>query len=248
MYSLSNSFAQDSFVVAVVGTGGTGGYVAESLCRMLPPRALVLLIDPDRVEERNLSRQNFIKRELGQFKSEALALRLSSMFNRAVAYKTVPVSACNMPLTGLVIGCVDNGPARKDIQRFVNGYNSGYRSYRPVWWIDSGNGDSYGQIVIGNGTDTAFKEDSPEVCVQLPYPILQLPDLLKQVPQQPSCAQNEEQSPTINLVMAAMLTEVVRRTIDGNCPWSQLYMDLNAGSMTAINIQPGRKGKKGGVS
>lgn len=56
MYKLDNNFAQGHFTVTVVGCGGTGSFAAEGLSRFLPPRADLVLIDHDRVEERNLRR------------------------------------------------------------------------------------------------------------------------------------------------------------------------------------------------
>ena len=42
--------------IIVVGCGGNGGFVADGLARMLPPSINLILIDMDRVEERNLNR------------------------------------------------------------------------------------------------------------------------------------------------------------------------------------------------
>ena len=96
MYRLSNEFAihryTRCYTVTVVGCGGTGGFVAEALCRLLPADADLVLVDHDRVEERNLTRQSFYREDLGRFKSEVLAHRLARRFERPVAYSTVPVS------------------------------------------------------------------------------------------------------------------------------------------------------------
>lgn len=46
--------------IVIVGVGGTGGFVAESMCRlMIGSRSTITLVDPDRVEPHNLLRQNF---------------------------------------------------------------------------------------------------------------------------------------------------------------------------------------------
>lgn len=58
MFKLDNSFTQRPFTVIVVGCGGTGAFVTEGLCRFLPPEANLILVDHDRVEERNLIRQS----------------------------------------------------------------------------------------------------------------------------------------------------------------------------------------------
>lgn len=205
--------------------------MAEGLCRILPPWAALFLIDPDRVEERNLLRQNFAREELGQFKSEALALRLAKRYGRPVAYTILPVGLAEVR-SALVIGCVDNGPARGGI--------SG-KSY--TWWIDAGNGENYGQILIGNALprslDRGFHPNG--ICSALPLPTIQRPELLAQMPPRRDCAgavEVGEQGPAINQAMAALVVEVTRRIIEGTCSWMQLYLDLEAGSLRSVPATP----------
>jgi hypothetical protein len=249
VYRLDNSFADGHFTVTVVGCGGTGGFVADGLARLLPPRADLVLIDHDRVEERNLIRQNFTWEELGQFKSEALANRLSRRYRRAIAYSILPVEMSQLRYPGLVIGCVDNGPARKEIAERVEGtgltWVGGYSAALPrelqrgsipeaqLWWLDAGNGDTYGQIIIGNSNRVLFEG---ETCLSLPLPTIQRPELLQEAPHQRGCADIPEQGPTINQVVASLLVETVRRLIEGTCVWYELFLDLEAGSVTPVLV------------
>jgi hypothetical protein len=72
-------------------------------------------------------------------------------------------------------------------------------------------------------------------------PTVQQPALLAQVPRQRSCAAAvaaDDQSPTINQAMGALVLEVVRRIIEGTCPWMQLYLDLEAGTLTPTMATP----------
>jgi len=256
-YTLDNQFMQYGCNVTVVGCGGTGGFVAEGLCRMLPQRAVLLLIDPDRVEERNLLRQNFYIADLGKYKSEALAHRLSAKFNRPVAYSTLPVAMVK-GTHNIIIGCVDNGLARASIAEIVT--HRGYlaQSRLSGWWVDAGNGENYGQVLIGNASTEqlcpsfgAIKRGAVyrDICVALPLPTIQSPELLKQAPelhqgQAPrinNCAAavaQHEQSPVINQAMAALTLEVVRRIISGTCPWTQLYLDMETGALTPVYATP----------
>jgi len=250
MHYLDNSFAQGHFTVTVVGCGGTGGFVAEGLARLLPPRAGLALIDHDRVEERNLIRQNFRRSELGRFKSEALAMRLSRDYLLPVAYSTFPIRVAELRHPGLVVGCVDNGLARRHIAErmeegaftWVGGYSyavprelqSGPQLVTELWWVDAGNGENFGQILIGNSK--GFAEKSGRV-LALPMPSMQRPDILQETPIQRDCADIPEQGPTINQVMAAMVVEVIRRLIEGTCPWMQLYLDLQNGTLTPVLAQ-----------
>ena len=77
-YYLDNAFLLDNPWITVVGCGGTGGFVAEGLCRLFQGReANIVLVDHDRVEPHNLLRQNFLQGDVGKFKSQALADRLA---------------------------------------------------------------------------------------------------------------------------------------------------------------------------
>lgn len=255
MHRLSNEFARSHFTVTVVGCGGTGGFVAESLCRLLPPRADLVLIDHDRIEERNLTRQCFYREDLGQFKSEALAKRLAQRYGRPVAYSTLPVRMTEIVYPGLIIGCVDNGLARKQIAERVKGkglvWVGGYSQAAPrelqsgpsletaLWWVDAGNGENYGQVVIGNTDVVSHCLATRDIVYALPLPTIQKPELLNQAPTPRSCAEvAEEQGPTINLSMAAVVVEVVRRLIDGTCSWVQLYIDMEAGTLVPVFATP----------
>ena len=78
-YYLDNQFLLDNPWITVVGCGGTGGFVAEGLCRLFQGRdATIVLVDHDRVEPHNLLRQNFYAEDVGKFKSQALADRLAA--------------------------------------------------------------------------------------------------------------------------------------------------------------------------
>jgi hypothetical protein len=48
----------------------------------------------------------------------------------------------------------------------------------------------------------------------------------------------DDQSPTINQAMGALVLEVVRRIIASICPWMQLYLDLEAGTLTPTMAAP----------
>ena len=74
--------------IAVVGCGGTGSLVAEGLCRLLltQPEMKLLLVDHDTVEPHNLLRKAFYPGDVGRFKAEVLATRLSKLYGRPIGY------------------------------------------------------------------------------------------------------------------------------------------------------------------
>ncbi len=218
--------------IIVVGYGGTGGFVADGLARMLPSGIGLILIDMDRVEEHNLNRQSFTVADIGLFKSKALAKRLANRYRRPVQYSVLPVGAADLP-RGIIVGCVDNGLARQMIADHIHDRQ---------WWVDSGNGRHFGQVLIGNSKVEKLRPSfTHDLCVKLPLPTIQQPALLTQVPRQRSCNEAvaaDEQSPIINQAMAALILEVVRRIIEGTCPWMQLYLDLEAGTLTPTMATP----------
>jgi len=237
--------------VTLVGCGGTGGFVAEGLCRLLPKPVEILFVDHDRVEPHNLRRQAFYEGDVGKFKSQALAERLSRQHGRAIAYSVKPYTKNlyhssilgtgfqSLAANGLIIGCVDNSQARRAISESLSW---------GTWWLDSGNSQNSGQVLFGNSgnpvdAERAFSEREG-VCKSLPSPALQLPALLAPAPEpvkRRDCAQAveaEEQSPVINQAMATILLEFVRRIIKGELTWMGAYLDLDAGSLRPVPANP----------
>lgn len=141
-------YQQDATIV-LVGCGGTGGFLAEAVCRLLIGRqASVYFVDPDRVEPHNVSRQCFDRSDIGRFKAEVLAERLSRRFRREIGYSIFPydrqlhaqVFASTQSPLNLLLGCVDNAAARRAIAATLDGGPTGYRGRSSgVWWLDCGN-------------------------------------------------------------------------------------------------------------
>jgi PRTRC genetic system ThiF family protein len=238
-----NNYSQD-LRVCLVGCGGTGGFVAEGLARLLAKNMQIVLVDFDKVEEHNLQRQAFYRDDLGKFKSEVLARRLATQFHRRIGFTTIPVNTDYLERFDIVIACVDNAQARQvihDMYQFdgVSGYMK-----RP-WWIDAGNGENSGQVLIGN-TKSSFEgsfQVRQGVAHRLPLPSVQQPGLLipPTVPaKQEDCAEaveNNVQSPVINQAMAAMTLEITRRFIKGELTWMGVYVDLDAGAMRPVLVE-----------
>jgi len=72
-------------LVYVIGCGGTGGYVVRDLARYLATlpyanRIIMILMDGDEIEERNLIRQNFISKDVSKNKADVLAARYSAAY------------------------------------------------------------------------------------------------------------------------------------------------------------------------
>lgn len=254
-------------VIAIVGCGGTGSFLADAVCRLLIGReAELFLIDHDRVEPHNALRQNFSSDEVGAFKAEALARRLSRRYHRNVGYSVLPYDHrahgglwASLPAAlPLLIGCVDNAEARRAIsESLFDARDEGDppRAYasrpRPApFWLDLGNGEHDGQAFLGNAgrirwLDDSFKLGAGTVDV-LPAPSLQAPELLSAPPATgtapaPDCAEAAlagDQSPVVNQAMAALGAVFVHRLLEGTCPWMGAQISLRDGAMHAVPADP----------
>jgi PRTRC genetic system ThiF family protein len=239
--------------LVIVGCGGTGSLVAEGLCRLLINSDLTLmLVDFDRVEPHNLLRQNFFAGEVGKFKSQALAERLSRHYGRRIGYSVMPYERdmFDEPMGGgmyhkamslIIIGCVDTAEARRSI---ADGMSANLNS----WWLDAGNGHHSGQVLLGNtGKFDGLKESfdiASHTVTRLPLPSLQLRALLippveKTRPR--DCAElieDDEQSPTINQAMAMLVVDFIYRLLSGTLTNIGAYIDLDAGTLQTVPATP----------
>ncbi|MDE2105185.1 MAG: ThiF family adenylyltransferase [Patescibacteria group bacterium] len=117
-----------SLRIGVVGCSGTGGFVVEMLAR-LGVRELVL-VDPDRVEYRNLNRiigTTAIDAALRKFKVEALAENVARI-GVGTQVRTVPKALASIEAVNalancdVVFGCMDSHDGRRTLNRLSNYY------------------------------------------------------------------------------------------------------------------------------
>ena len=238
--------------ITLVGCGGTGGFTAEALCRLFTGRQMRLLImDDDLVEPHNLLRQNFHHQDTGRPKAQAMAERLSQQYQREIGYclqrfgRQTEISYENIwrHRNQLIIMCVDNPGSRREMAQNLAEQGS------HAWLIDAGNDRDWGQVLVGN---THTLEDYPtpafhqatRTCRAVPSPYLQRPDLTtavsKTAPDLDCAAALDltDQDPTINQMMAMLITQVVRRMAANNCTFMGLYLDLQQGTMNPRQINP----------
>lgn len=151
--------------VVMLGAGGTGGYVAPYVFRllhMLGRPARFIICDGDIVEPKNLDRQNFVPADLGENKARVLAERYSTVLGMETEYvpnfieklpdlmelispkewELNPHSSRRTKEMVLLLGCVDNNKTRQLCHQAF------YQSEELVY-IDSGNGKYTGQVVCG---------------------------------------------------------------------------------------------------
>ena len=154
---------QHPVTVNLIGAGGTGSQVLTCLARLdVTLRALnhpglhVTLYDPDIVTEANIGRQLFGYSDLGLNKAECLITRVNSFFGNAWKAEPVlfPQAVKDMnrhDLANITITCTDNVKSRIDLWNLLKAVPvPDYRDYNtPLYWMDFGNTQTAGQVVIG---------------------------------------------------------------------------------------------------
>lgn len=100
--------------VSIIGAGGTASFLLPVLRRTFPTWK-VTLIDGDKLEQRNLERQDFSDADIGRYKAEALAnMRGCQHLNHFWSGQVLPED------TRLIIVCADNHKARVDAMEYAD--------------------------------------------------------------------------------------------------------------------------------
>lgn len=254
-YAEALCFARPSppVTIVLVGCGGTGSWLAPSIVRFVltmnqlhENSARVFFFDPDRVEEKNIYRQNFCFAEIGRNKAETLASRMSRAWGQEI--QAVPLVFDSKigildwhSKTVVLVGCVDNAAGRKTISTYVD--NHPESSY----WLDCGNEKSSGQILFGGGE----KRVKPlgGMIRYAPHPGKQCPDLLEPLPrliEQPqgnlSCAELAMaglQGLSVNQRIAAEAAAFLEQfLLRGTLKRMATYLNLEAGSCRSVYTTP----------
>jgi len=254
--------------IYLIGAGGTGSFAAMNLARVsyelqrIGKAVEMSVIDPDIVESGNIPRSNFCAAEIGRFKAQTLAERISLAWGLEVAYSNEKFCYENhikpdrngyKELT-VLIGCVDNHLARREIHRSLeeaNKYNS--HNAPECWWIDGGNGKFSGQVLIGSEVKRERTENhfsSSTICKKLPAPSVVHPELLenKEIParrensERLSCAERigrGEQSLNINNRVAVEIGELLAELLLTNSLRRfATYFDLESGTSRSSYCTP----------
>lgn len=155
---------QHPVTVNLIGAGGTGSQVLTCLARLdVTLRALghpglfVTLYDPDEVTEANIGRQLFGYSDLGMNKAICLISRINNFFGND--WKAVPElfpasakSGKTDNMANIIITCTDNVKSRLDMWSFLKKVRdiNNYTDYKtPLYWMDFGNAQTTGQVILG---------------------------------------------------------------------------------------------------
>lgn len=174
MYYIPHTLVNANVKIALVGAGGTGSYFAIELVKLAtamrtlsPESSLeVTIFDGGIVTEANCIRQNFYATQIGLNKADAITWVTNNL--HSMNFKSVGKNIKPSDLDGfdLIITCVDLPSIRYQIYQY---FNNSFNAYRKVLWLDTGNTENSGQLVLGEFGNNKYL---PTVCDLYDYSIL----------------------------------------------------------------------------
>lgn len=218
--------------VVVVGVGGIGTRVLFPLMRMLRRGDELVLIDHDKVEEKNLRRQHFFVEDVGDFKVEATGARWQEEASRlgiTLRILATPfswehsLSDLTPPLPTILLGCVDNRLARLEMLTFF--YHSPLGT--PIAWIDAGNILRGGQVMLNlrawplRAWEIGTPKPPAPQGANLYTTLEQTPTIVEkgeveEITPTPGCDERIDlQSVAVNNLMAALQVNLISILLDG---------------------------------
>ncbi len=247
----------------VVGAGGTGSFAVPAIARLIyelkqqqNKSAEMLIVDPDVVENGNIPRSNFCFAEIGRYKAQTLAERVSTAWGIETSFscerfdpeKHLKSSTSDYRSLTIIVGCVDNFMARREMHRALDEFRS-YGDASRLWWIDGGNGRTSGQVLLGSTTKRLKVEQyftGTSICRALPSPSLQHSDLLEpekvEAKSDASCPERirlGEQGLYINQRVAVEMVEILSSLLlTRNLRRFAVYFEFESGTAKSLYSTP----------
>lgn len=203
VFHAPEGFLTSQIRVQLVGCGGTGSHLADQLARVdvtlrnLGHEGLAVeLWDFDRVSTSNLGRQRFTAADVGHYKSMLLAHRINVFHGLDWKAQTTAFRPQHLRCD-LLMTATDSALFRAHLGRHFR------RRQSNALWIDTGNGASTGQMILGHlsGISRSAGIRLPNVFDLFP----ELANMQKADREEPSCSMDEairRQELPINLLMA----------------------------------------------
>jgi molybdopterin/thiamine biosynthesis adenylyltransferase len=209
----------------LIGCGGIGSQLAGPLVRYLAsrpaPGPVLVLVDGDRFEPSNLTRQACTAGDLGINKAEALA-RLAGAVGLGVQAVPSHVTADNVGYLvregDIILLAVDNHAARALLDRHV-------ATLRDATLISGGNDETDGNVQVvrrrdGWSVDGHLVEIHPEIGEMADREALA----------EPGCQVMAAERPQLlvaNLMVASAMLNALWAVIErGSVPYSEVYLDV----------------------
>lgn len=237
MHKINSQLLTRPVKVLVVGAGGTGSHVLTGLAQL--HHAMVALghpggldvsaLDSDTVSASNVGRQMFFPSDIGRSKSQVLIQRLNMAmglnWNAIDGRLTEEAHLSNLDV---IIGCVDNRATRKVI--------AGYRDHSSLYWLDCGNTQQGGQIVLGQ---LGSGKQLPHIGDLFPETLDASLDATDDAPSCSMAEALEKQSLFINRAMALyslnMLSELFRY---GQIDYHGVFVNLKSARTVPMKVDP----------
>lgn len=208
--------------IYIVGCGGNGSHLVPHISRLTQKsnNTNIILIDGDKVENKNIIRQNFVENDVGRNKAEVLSSRYSCL-NSCISFipemfNKEQISSKPYQTTVLVT-CTDTFSSRHEVSKV-------FEETPQCLWIDLGNEKTAGQVIVAS----TYKRTEREM--PLPHVFELFPDTVTQsnsVGVSPSCADLTEQVGFVNLTAA---------TIAANYMWALLTGHPIFSHMTSFSV------------
>lgn len=224
--------------VVVVGAGGTGSALMPRLMQLHfallalghPGGLHVTLYDDDTVSPANIGRQCFFPQDVGQRKATLIVNRLNQCWGTNWVAVPKKLKKSDKVNADIMIGCVDSRKGRAAII----GASSGYHCY----YIDAGNNENTGQVIIGELYQGNRK------AVRLPHVADLFPDMvnadLDAKDDKPSCSVAEaleKQSLVINNTMANEIYNLLWMLFrNGKLNYMGKFVNLETGTARPIAL------------
>jgi len=188
---------QHKVTVNLIGMGGTGSQVLTCLARL--NESLIGLghagihvraWDPDDVTMPNIGRQLFSHADIGANKAIALVTRINRFFG--YDWEAYP-ETFQEKRANIYISCVDTAAVRLELREIIRKSPvNGEPHYRSKYWLDIGNLQKTGQVVLGTAPGIRIIQPESEYATteSLPDVVRLFPELkrIKEEDQGPSCS------------------------------------------------------------
>lgn len=216
--------------IYLIGCGGTGSFAALHIARLayhwrdrMRDTLSIVFVDPDVVEAKNVGRQNFCPAEIGQHKAHRLMVRYNAAFGLSIECMCDPLEDVEIHTQhkAIMVGCVDNVHARQAMHQLVARLGRTYDGASRLWWLDAGNHENAGQVLLGNEIEKHPTISPLGFCIGTPSPAIQCPELLLPPPlelvaPEESCAEltaRDAQSLMVNQACAGWIGVYLARLI-----------------------------------
>ena len=225
------------------------------------PGLHVTVFDPDTVSQANIGRQLFSETELGQNKAVSLVTRINRFFGYAWTAEPQCFPTRNFSedsTANIIITCTDNIRSRLTLWKFLkkvrkeNFSDHSLKKVRkenfsdhsaPIYWMDFGNSQTKGQVIIGTVREKVLQPSSQEY---IPMPkmnvITEEVDYakIKEKESGPSCSLAEaleKQDLFINSTLAHIGCDILWRMFkEGKTLYRGAYVNLETLKVTAIPV------------